>query len=133
MFGFIKQIFIGLLARIASASSHMKCVFLSNHECTTQPTMINLHHKKDTQGLSYYPFAVNLDRCVGSCNPLNDLYNKGNKDINLSVFSLITGINDLKTLAKHISCQFKCTFGGRKCSSNQRWKNDQYRCKCENN
>ena len=24
----------------------------------------------------YYPFAVKLDRCVGSCNTLNDLSNK---------------------------------------------------------
>ena len=41
-----------------------------------QPTLINLHHKEYTQGLSYYQFAVNLDRCVGSCNTLNDLSNR---------------------------------------------------------
>ena len=38
-----------------------------------QPTLINLHPSKHTQGLHYYPFAVNLDRCVQSCNTLNDL------------------------------------------------------------
>ena len=26
-----------------------------------------------TQGLPFYTFAVNLDRCVGSCNTLDDL------------------------------------------------------------
>ena len=26
-----------------------------------------------------------------------------------------TGINESKTLAKHISCECKCTFDGRKC------------------
>ena len=26
--------------------------------------IINLHPKECTQGLRYYPFAVNLDRCV---------------------------------------------------------------------
>ena len=26
--------------------------------------------------LRYYPFGVNLDRCTGSCNTLNDLSNR---------------------------------------------------------
>ena len=55
-----------------------------------------------------YPFAVKLDRCVVSCNTLNDLSNKvcvpnKKEDLNLSMFNMITGINKLKTLAKHIS------------------------------
>ena len=29
-----------------------------------------------SQEIDYYPFAVKLDRCVGSCNTLNDLSNK---------------------------------------------------------
>ena len=41
-----------------------------------QPTLINLHPNKRTQGLHYYPFAVNSDRCVRSCNTLNDLSNR---------------------------------------------------------
>ena len=26
--------------------------------------------------ITYYSFAVNLDRCVGSCNTLNNIYNE---------------------------------------------------------
>ena len=33
MFGFIKKIFIGLLTNIVSASSHTKCVSLSDQKC----------------------------------------------------------------------------------------------------
>ena len=45
----------------------------------------------------YYPFAVKLDRCVGSCNTLNDLSNKiyvpsKTEDLNLSVFNMIAAI-----------------------------------------
>ena len=29
---------------------------------------------------------------------------------------MITGINESKTLAKHISCECKCRFDGRKCN-----------------
>ena len=65
--------FIGLLTSIVNASNHTKCVSLSNQKCTTQSTLINLHPNEYSQALRYYPFAVNLDRCVGSCTTLNDL------------------------------------------------------------
>ena len=44
---------------------------------------------------------------------------------------MITGINELKTLTKHISCEFKCRFDGRKCNSDQWWNNDKCRCECK--
>ena len=28
---------------------------------------------------------------------------------------MITGINKSKTLTKHVSCEYKCKFDGRKC------------------
>ena len=37
---------------------------------------------------------------------------------------MITGINELKTLTKHISCECKCKIHGRKCSSSQSWNNN---------
>ena len=61
-----------------------------------QPTLIMLHPNEYSQELlHYYLFTVKLDRCVGSCNTLNDLSNKvcvpnKTKDINLSVFNMIT-------------------------------------------
>ena len=42
----------------------------------TQPTLINLHLNEYWQEFHYYPFSVKLDRCVGSCNALNNLSNK---------------------------------------------------------
>ena len=47
------------------------------------------------------------------------------EDLNLSVFNMVTGINDLKTLTRHISCKYKCRFDGRKCNSGQKWYNDK--------
>ena len=65
--------FIGLLTGIVIATNHTKCVSLSNQKCTIQQTIINLNPNEYTQWLHYYPFVVNLDRCVASCNILNDL------------------------------------------------------------
>ena len=41
---------------------------------------------------------------------------------------MTTGINQSKTLTKHISCECKCRFDGRKCNSDQPWNNDNCRC-----
>ena len=44
---------------------------------------------------------------------------------------MITGINGLKTLTKHLSYECKCKFNGRKCNSDQKWNNDKYWCECK--
>ena len=67
----------------------------------TQPTLINLHPNENSQEFHFYPFAVKLDRCVRSCNTLNDLSNKvcipsKTEDLNLSVFNMITRMNESK-------------------------------------
>ena len=73
----------------------------------TQPTLTNLHPNKYSQEFYYYLFAVKLDICVGSCNTLKDLSDKvcvpnKTKDLNLSIFNMITRINESKTLTKQL-------------------------------
>ena len=55
------------------------------------------------------------------------------QDLNLSVFNMITGINESKTLTKHISCECKCKFEETKCKSNQCWDNNKCQCVCVKN
>ena len=110
MFGIIKKMFIVLLSSIVNASNHRKCISLSNQKCEIQPILINLHPDEYSKELHYYPFAVKLDKCVGSCNNLNDLSSKvfvpnKTEDLNLSVANMITEISKLKTLTKCIPCE----------------------------
>ena len=70
------------------------------------------------------------------CNTLNDLSNNvcvpnKTEDLNLSVFNMITGINESKTLTRQISCECKCRFDGRKCNSDQWWNDYKCQCKCK--
>ena len=51
MFGFIKKVFIGLLATIVNASYDKKCVPLNNQQCITHPTLLNLNPNEYPQGL----------------------------------------------------------------------------------
>ena len=56
---------------------------------------------------------------------------KQTEDLNLSMFSMITGINESKTLIKCMSYQCKYRFDGRKCNSDQWWNGDKWWCKCK--
>ena len=82
------------------------------------PTLNDLHRNEYSQEFHCYAFTVKSDRCVASCNTLNDLSkvcipNK-TEDINLSAFNIITGINESKTFAKRISWESKCNFNWKK-------------------
>ena len=130
IFRLIKKIFMGLLISILNASNHTKCVSLSRQKCEIQPTLINLHPNEYNQELHYYPFAVKLDRCIGSCNTVNDLSNNvcvpnKTENLNLNVFNMIIGRNESKILTKHVSCECKCKFDERKYKSDEWWNNDK--------
>ena len=63
-----------------------------------KPILIPLHPNECSQELYYYPFAVKLDKCVGSCNTLNDLSNKvcvpnKTEDLNIHVFNATGKMN----------------------------------------
>ena len=81
-------------------------------------------------------FSVRLDRYVRTCESLNDLSyevfipNK-TEDLSQSVVTMFTGINESKTLAKHLSFECKCKFHGRKDNSNHWWNKDKCRCECK--
>ena len=47
------------------------------------------------------------------------------------MLNVITGINESKTLTKHVSCECKCKFDAEKCNSNQKWNNDKCCCECK--
>ena len=99
MFGLIKKIFLELITSVVNVYYHAKCIALSIQKFMNQPTLINLHPTGCSQESLYYPFPVELDRSVGSCNTLNGLFNKvyvpnKTEDLNLSMFNMITGKNE---------------------------------------
>ena len=80
------------------------------------------------QVLRHYPFIVSLDSCVESCNIIDDPYDRicvSNKtgDVNSYLCNMITGVNEVNTSIKHISCNCRCTFNDIICNSNHQWNN----------
>ena len=78
---------------------------------------------------------MKLSRCVGSGNTLNDFSDKTcfsyqTEDLNVSVFNMITRINESKAFTRRISCECKSRFNGTKGNSDHWWNNDKCWCKC---
>ena len=68
MIGFIKELLLALLTRIAKASNHTKYVPLNNQQCMTKPCLINLYL------MNIVKDCVTVH--VGSRKTLNDLSNR---------------------------------------------------------
>ena len=86
-------------------------------------SLINLQLNKNSQKFHFYPLAFKLDRCAGSCNTINGLFNKAcvpNKaeDLNIHIFIMIAGISQSKMFIKFLSFEYKFKFDGRKYNSN---------------
>ena len=107
-------------------------VSLSNQKCDIRLIFINRHPYEYSREFHYHPYAAKFNRCVGNCNTLNELSNNvcvPNKKeyLNLSLFNMVTGINESKTLTNHISYECKCRFDERKGNSDQWQNNDKCR------
>ena len=94
---------------------------LNNEPCLIRPTLIDLNHIE----LNNYPLMINLDKCNGSCNVLDGLsmticIPSEKKEVTVKISSIITRINEAKTLVKHISCEYKSKFISTTCNSNQK-------------
>ena len=68
---------------------------------------------------------ISLDKCNWSYNVVDDLFTKicvptETKDVNLAAVNIITKINKVKTLIKHISFNCKCKFDSTTCNWNHK-------------
>ena len=82
---------------MTSDSNLTVSIFLNNQSSMTRPTLIDFNPDEYNQGLRYYPFMVNLDRCNGTCNGLDDLSDKicvqyKTEDLDLTAFDMATRI-----------------------------------------
>ena len=87
MFGFIRTMFYTAVTIISCNA--LKCVLMNNEECKIRPDILNINRDE----LSFYPDSVEVNKCSGSCNNINDPYAKlcvpdVVKNINVKVFNL---------------------------------------------
>ena len=100
-----------------------------------KPVLIDLNLDE----FHYHPFIIiiSMKRCDESCNTIEYsivsicIPNKM-EDLNLNLLEMVKGINETKTLAKHISIEWKCEFDDRKSNFRQKWNHDQCQYKKAN-
>ena len=112
MFGIIKKAFISTLAFFSHnilLTNSLKCYSLDNKECKIRPEIINVNNKESI----FYLYKIKMNRCVGSCNTIDDPYGKtcfanDIENIGLKIFYLLLQNNETINIQKHKSCECKC-------------------------
>ena len=126
MFGFVKQIFVSAMtffSYIVLNVNSLKFVSINNQECKVRPEIININSHEP----SFYPYSVKISKCSGSCDNINDPYARicipdVVKNINLTVFNLMSRANEAIYKKLHETCKQKCRFDASVCNNNVEMK-----------
>ena len=64
---------------------------MNNQECKVRPQIVNVNSDEPV----FYPFSIEISKCSGSCNNINDSYAKMCvpdvvKNLNVKVFDLMS-------------------------------------------
>ena len=89
----------------------LECVSVVNQKCMPRPKILDVN-----EGVSealFYPYNVQVNKCSGSCNTLNDPMVKlcvPNiiKNVNMKVYNFIMRLNETRNVLWHESCTFVC-------------------------
>ena len=111
MFGFIKKVFFVAMSFFSCNVLNaipLECVSTNNEECKIKPEIININSNEPL----FSRYIVNTNKCSGSCNNINDSYEKMCvpnvvKNINVKAFNLIPRTNETRYIEWHEPCKYK--------------------------
>ena len=93
-----KKFFLGLpISSNFTNASSLNCISIKNRECKTRPQVINVNSNNPI----FHPFSINISKCSGNCNNINDPYRKICvpdiiKNLNAKVFNLMSRTNETR-------------------------------------
>ena len=125
MLRFIKK--VQILVLISTVNS-LECISLKKQECKVRKVVIDNDYMT-------FPYKIGVNRCVGSCNDINNPYFKVCspdiiKNISFKVFDLISQQNKFRNRTFHESCKFGCLLDEKVCNNKQKWNKNKCRCEC---
>ena len=99
---------------------------------STTPEIVNINSNYPI----FYPFSININKCSGNCNNINNPYAKISvsdtvKNLNVEVFNLMSQTNETRHTKWHESCKCIGRLDKIICNSKQRWNEDKCRCECK--
>ena len=120
------------------------CVYPYNQPCEARSILVDINSTKNI----FYPFTVSINKCGGSCNTVDDLYERvcllnKVKIVNVKVFSIMSRVKETRFLIQNETklCGPKCGLNKSGCNSKQKWNHNerwcQYKelddcCSCQN-
>ena len=95
MFGFLKKCFFTGMTFFSYNVLNvtlLKRVSVNNQECKIRTEIIDINNNEP---LLFYPYSIEVNKCSGSCNNINDPYSKlcvpdVVKNINAKLFNLMS-------------------------------------------
>ena len=133
MFRFIRKMFVVAMTFFSFNQlnvNSLECVSMNNQKCRTRTKIININNHESV----FYPFSINVNKCSGCCNNINDPYSKFCvpdvvKNINVKVFNLMPWRNQTRHINWCETCKCKCRLDASVCNNKQKWNEDK--CSCE--
>ena len=112
----------------------LECLFVINQECRPRPKILDVN-----EGIGealFYPYNVQVNKCSGSCNTLDNPMSKicvPNiiKNVNMKVYNFLMMLNETRNTLWQESCKCVCRLNSSVCNSKEIWNCDT--CKCDYN
>ena len=96
---YVKMLLINLVINVLNVLKvkSFDCVSMINQKCMSRPKIIDVNANEPI----FYPYSININKCSGSCNNINDPFAKLcvpdiTKNIDVKVFNLISRINETR-------------------------------------
>ena len=111
----------------------LECLSVINQECMPRPKILDVN-----EGIGealFYPYNVQVNKCRGSCNTLDDPLARlwvPNiiKNVNMKVYNFLMMLNETRNALWHESCKCVCKLNSSVCNSKQIWNSDTCKCDC---
>ena len=135
MWRFLKKVFTVITTFFSLPYvNSLKCILMSNQECKARPKIIDVNNNEAV----FYPYSIKVNKCIGSCNNINDPYAKLCvpdiiKNRNVKVFNLMSRINETRQKIWHETCKCVCRLASAVCNSRQIWNEGKCGCECKEN
>ena len=101
----------------------LECVSVINQKYIPRPKILDVN--EGVGEALFYPYNVQVNKCSGSCNTLDNPMAK------LCVFNVIKAVNmQVHNVLWHESCKYVCKLNSSICNNKQNWNSDTCRCDC---
>ena len=105
----------------------LKCVSVVNQKCMPRPTILDVN--EGVGEALFYPYNVQVNKCSGSCNTLDNPMAKlcvlnVIKGVNMQVYNFLMRLKETRNVLWHESCKCVCKLNSSVCNNKQIWNDD---------